>query len=388
MIVARAFPGPHAGRRGRLAVDRRASFHATHVAGIAAGDSGTCSPGGADHPATCGLSGVAPRAYLGNYRVFNVPTPIGHIANTPEIAAAFESAVRDGMDVINFSGGGAETEPANDAMIEVVHNVAAAGVVPVISAGNDRDEFGMGTVGSPGTAPDAITVAAVSNTHVFAPVLSVQSSGAPDELKRIPVASAGGSRFPGAFAFSARQLVDVERITGVGGADVERHLCGPDDDLNNEAKSPLRPGSLGGLIALVSRGHCTFASKAIRAARAGAAGLVLVDNRPGEANAIPLALPLPSGMISDLDGARLRAYLGTTGGRAPVTVSNIIARDETGRSGIVTSFSSGGPTAFEHLLKPDISAPGGQVLSSTLPGVQRRRRSSPSSTGRAWPRRT
>jgi minor extracellular serine protease Vpr len=367
VIVARAFPGPNAGRRGRLAVDRRASFHATHVAGIAAGDSGTCSPGGADHPATCGLSGVAPRAYLGNYRVFNVPTPIGHIANTPEIAAAFESAVRDGMDVINFSGGGAETEPANDAMIEVVHNVAAAGVVPVISAGNDRDQFGMGTVGSPGSAPDAITVAAVSNTHVFAPVLSVQSAGAPDDLKRVPIASAGGTRFPGAFAFSARELVDVETITGVAGADVERHLCGPEDDVNNEAKSPLRPGSLGGLIVLVSRGHCTFASKAIRAARAGAAGLVLVDNRPGEANAIPLALPLPSGMISDLDGARLRAYLGTTGGRAPVTVSNIIARDETGRSGVVTSFSSGGPTAFEHLLKPDISAPGGQVLSSTLP---------------------
>ncbi len=171
VIVARAFPGPNSGRPGRLAVDRRASFHATHVAGIAAGDAGTCSPGGRDHPATCGLSGVAPRAYIGNYRVFNVPTPIGHVANTPEIAAAFESAVRDGMDVINFSGGGAETEPANDAMIEVIHNASVAGVVPVISAGNDRDDFGMGSVGSPGTAPDAITVAAVSNTcsHLSSP---------------------------------------------------------------------------------------------------------------------------------------------------------------------------------------------------------------------------
>jgi minor extracellular serine protease Vpr len=360
VIVARAFPGPNSGRRGRLAVDRRASFHATHVAGIAAGDAGTCTPSGADHPATCGLSGVAPRAYIGNYRVFNVPTPIGHIANTPEIAAAFEAAVRDGMDVINFSGGGAETEPANDAMIEVVHNVAAAGVVPVISAGNDREEFGMGTVGSPGSAPEAITVAAVSNTHVFAPVLTVQSSGAPGDVKAIPVASAGGARFPGGFAFSPRVLVDVGTLT-------ERHLCGPEDDVNNESKTPLPTGSLSGVIVLVSRGHCTFASKAARARQAGAAGLVLVDNRPGEANAIPLVLPLPSGMISDLDGARLRAYLSTTGGRAPVTVSNIIARDETGRSGVVTSFSSGGPTAFEHLLKPDLSAPGGQVLSSTLP---------------------
>ena len=367
VIVARAFPGPNSGRPGRLAVDRHASFHATHVAGIAAGDSGTCSNGGADHPPTCGLSGVAPRAYIGNYRVFNVPTPIGHIANTPEIAAAFEAAVRDGMDVINFSGGGAETEPANDAMIDVIHNVAAAGVVPVISAGNDRDEFGLGTVGSPGTAPEAITVAAVSNTHVFAPILSVQSGDAPSNVKRIPIASAGGTRFPGAFSFTARNLIDVGTVTGVGGADVERHLCGPDDDPNNQNKSSLRAGSLSGLIVLASRGHCTFASKGIRAARAGANGLVLVDNRPGEANAIPLVLPLPSGMISDLDGARLRAYLATAGGRTPVTIGNIITRDETGRSGVVTSFSSGGPTAFEHLLKPDVSAPGGQVLSSTLP---------------------
>ena len=97
VIVARVFPGPNSGPPGRLAVDRDASFHGTHVAGIAAGDAGTCSPGGPDHPPTCGLSGVAPRAYLGNYRVFTVPTPIGHTANTPEIVAAFDSAVRDGM---------------------------------------------------------------------------------------------------------------------------------------------------------------------------------------------------------------------------------------------------------------------------------------------------
>src|ERR671935_1010224 len=367
VIVARAFPGPNSGRPGRLAVDREASFHATHVAGIAAGDSGTCSPGGPDHPPTCGLSGVAPHAYLGNYRVFNVPTPIGQIANTPEIAAAFEAAVRDGMDVINFSGGGAETEPANDALIDVIHNVAAAGVVPVISAGNDRDEFGMGTVGSPGSAPDAITVAAVSNTHMFAPVLSIADPGAPSTVEQIPIASSGGTRFPGAFTFTPHDLVDVGTLTGVGGDPVERHLCGPDDDPNNDSKTSLRPGSLSGAVALALRGHCTFLSKSTRAARAGAIGLVLADNRPGDPNAIPIPLVRPAGMISDLDGASLRAYLDAHGGRAPATIGNIIQRDEDGRSGVITSFSSGGPTAFAHLLKPDVSAPGDQILSSTLP---------------------
>jgi minor extracellular serine protease Vpr len=366
VIVARAFPGPNSGRPGRRALDRRASFHGTHVAGIAAGDSGTCSPGGRDHPATCGLSGVAPRAYIGNYRVFNVPTPIGHVANTPEIAAGFEAAVRDGMDVINFSGGGAETDPANDAMIDVIRNVVAAGIVPVISAGNDRDDFGMGTVGSPGTAPEAITVAAVSNTHVFAPILSVRTPGAPEAVGRIPVASAGGTVFPNTFSFTTRRLVDVGSLTS-GGLPVDRRLCGPEDDTNNADKTPLSAGSLTGAIALASRGHCTFLSKAIRAARAGAIGLVLADNRPDGPGPIPIALPIPAGMISDVDGARLRDYLATTRGATEVTIGNLVQRVETGRSGVVTSFSAGGPTAFEHLLKPDVSAPGGAILSSTLP---------------------
>jgi subtilisin family serine protease len=92
VIVARAFVGAGADDRSRLALDPQASFHGTHVAGIAAGNAGTTAPAGADHPETPGLSGVAPRALIGNYRVFNVPTPVGHVGNTPEIIAAFESA--------------------------------------------------------------------------------------------------------------------------------------------------------------------------------------------------------------------------------------------------------------------------------------------------------
>ena len=104
VIVARSFPGPGAGRRGRLPLVRDASFHGTHVAGIAAGRAGTFSAGGPDHPPVTNLSGIAPNAWIGNYRVFNVPTRARLPANTPEIVAGFEAAVRDGMDVINFSG--------------------------------------------------------------------------------------------------------------------------------------------------------------------------------------------------------------------------------------------------------------------------------------------
>ena len=71
-------------------------------------------------------------------------------------------------------------------------------------------------------------------------------------------------------------------------------------------------------------------------------------------------------MISDLDGAQLRAYLESRGGRTAIRVGRAFERIETGRSSIVTSFSSAGLTAFDHQLKPDVGAPGGAILSATL----------------------
>ena len=365
VIVARSFVGVGADDRTPLAVDPEASFHGTHVAGIAAGNAGTTAPAGADHPETPGLSGVAPRAQIGNYRVFNVPTPVGHVGNTPEIVAAFEAAVLDGMDVINFSGGGPQTDPASDAIIEAVRNVAAAGVVPVISAGNDRDEYGLGSAGSPGTAPDAISVAAVSNAHVYVPALRVTASEAPDVLTHIPFVRTAGAATPAAWGSADQQLVDVGTIMGTGGVPVPRDLCGPPGNLDG-GPSPLPAGSLTGAIALVSRGACTFALKASRVRAAGATGIVLVDNRPGEANGVPIQLDVPGGMIADLDGSVLRSYLAGRGGRTAIRIGREPQELQTGRSGIVTSFSSGGLTAFGHLLKPDVGAPGGQILSATL----------------------
>lgn len=366
VIVARAFPGPGSGAAGTLPLDRQASFHGTHVAGIAAGDANTTAPPGRDHPVVTGLSGVAPRAWLGNYRVFNVPAPLagGDFAETPEIVAAFESAVADGMNVINFSGGGPETDPALDAMIPTIRNVVAAGVVPVIAAGNDRDDFGLGSVGSPGSSPDAITVAAVSNSHFFGRELTVVSPTLQGSNTVPIVPTADG--LPGSWADTPQTLQDVGRLTGVNRRPVDRHLCGPATN-PNVLKPTLKPRSLQGKIALVERGECTFASKAFRASAAGAIGIIVSDNRPGDPNPIPLQLGFPMAMISDLDGQRLVAATASTGGQAKIEVSRDTLETDTGRSGVITSFSSGGPTDFGHLLKPDISAPGAQILSSTLP---------------------
>ena len=280
--------------------------------------------------------------------------------------------MRDGMNVINFSGGGPQVEPANDALVEAIHNVAAAGVVPVIAAGNDGDDFGIGSAGSPGTAPDAISVAAVSNTHVFAPALDVTAPDGPSAVKGIPFLGENGGLAPDRWATADQTLVDVGSIVGTDGRGVERHLCGPANDLASTS-GQLPPGSLTGTIALVQRGLCPFETKADQAKAAGAIGVVYADNRAGEANGIPTSLPLPGGMIADLDGDHLRAFLATHGGRTTVRVGHDPLELETGRSGVITSFSSRGPTAFGHDLKPDLSAPGGQILSSTLPNTSESR---------------
>ena len=369
VIVARSFPGPGSGKPGRLPLVRTQSFHGTHVSGIAAGVQGTIAPAGPDHPTVTGLSGIAPRAWLGNYRVFNTPVLTGgYDAFTPQIVQAFESAVEDGMDVINFSGGGPEPDPASDALLEATDNVAAAGVVPVISAGNDRDDFGLGSIGSPSNAPDAISVAAVSNLHVFGPELTVTATGAPASLQHLPFAY--NVEVPSTWLHTDQTLVDIGSITGTDGHPVERHLCAPTGfDPNDSSHSTLPAGSLNGQVALVSRGGCTFVSKAERVQAAGGTGMVLVDNRAGEANFIGVVLPGGGGgMISDLDGANLRAFMDAHGGRTTFRSSSDQDPHEiqTGRSGIVTSFSSAGPTSFDHKLKPDLAAPGGQILSSTL----------------------
>ena len=54
------------------------------------------------------------------------------------------------MDVINLSLGEAEIDPSRDIVARALDGAAAAGVVPVVAAGNDYEELGAGSVTSPG----------------------------------------------------------------------------------------------------------------------------------------------------------------------------------------------------------------------------------------------
>jgi subtilisin family serine protease len=186
VIVARAFaPRKPKWKYARLPFDPQNSAHATHVAGIAAGNYRTKAQGSR-------ISGVAPKAYLGNYKVLTVPTgAFGLNGNSPEIVAGIEAAVKDGMDVINLSLGEAEIEPGRDIVARALDGAAAAGVVPVVAAGNDYEELGAGSVTSPGSSARAITAAAESESGPF--VASFSSGGpTPVSLRMKPDVTAPG----------------------------------------------------------------------------------------------------------------------------------------------------------------------------------------------------
>jgi subtilisin family serine protease len=225
VIVARAFPP-----RGVTSEEARAPFdsdessHGTHVAGIAAGNPETKA---FDNRV---VSGVAPRAYLGNYKALTrTAFGLSPNGNAPELVAAIEAAVKDGMDVINLSIGEPEIEPSRDIVARALDAAAAAGVVPVVAAGNDYDAVGAGSVSSPATSSAAIAVAAVASeggsrfTH--ADFSSVGPT--PISLRLKPDVSAPGvailSSLPGGWGSFSGTSMASPHVAGAAALLAQRH---------------------------------------------------------------------------------------------------------------------------------------------------------------------
>jgi subtilisin family serine protease len=226
VIVARAFaPAGITYANARLPFDRGASEHGTHVAGIAAGNNGTITTNGFR------LSGIAPRAYLGNYKALSVPSQFGLNGNVPELAAAVEAAVSDGMDVINLSLGESDVEPSRDLLARALNAAADAGVPATVAAGNSGDT-GSGTIDSPATAAKAIAVAASTGGHdsIESDTIADFSSigPAPYSLGFKPDLTAPGegvdSSVPGAFAVLSGTSMAAPHAAGAIAVLEQRHL--------------------------------------------------------------------------------------------------------------------------------------------------------------------
>ncbi|UPM52528.1 S8 family serine peptidase [Gottfriedia acidiceleris] len=135
--------------------------HGTHVSGTIAGDSRNNSP--------YALRGVAPEVQLYGYRVLGP-----HGGSDEDVIAGIEQSYRDGCQVINLSLGSNINDSLSSNAV-AINNVTDLGVTAVIAAGNSGP--GVGSIGTPGAAPKAITVGAMTfpkpiptfDIHSFAP---------------------------------------------------------------------------------------------------------------------------------------------------------------------------------------------------------------------------
>ena len=243
VIVARAFPPPGATwKYVSKPFDPEQSGHATHVAGIAAGNYRTQTDLGGR------LSGVAPRAYIGNYKALTVPTNsgVGLNGNAPELVAAIEAAVADGMDIINLSLGEPEITPNRDIVALALDAAAAAGVVPVVAAGNDYDELGAGSVSSPGSSERAITVAAAELYPKGVDLASFSAAGpTPLSYRLKPDVTAPGSdilsSIPGGWSTASGTSMAAPHVAGGAALLVQRHTTWTVDQVKSALVNTARP---------------------------------------------------------------------------------------------------------------------------------------------------
>lgn len=304
--------------------------HGTHVAGTVACNHET--------PATVSgvvipyaISGVAPRALLGNYNVF--PAEVAS-ARSEDIMNAIESAYADGFDVANMSlGGGANG--FQDLLTVAVDNLDVANMVVAVAAGNSGP--GHFTVESPGSAARALAAGASTVPHFV---------GAPVTVSGTTYGAASGD-----FAVVTADLTAQLSV-----------VSGTTNGLSN-ACSPLT-GNLSGTIALISRGVCTFSTKIRNAQSAGAIAVLVANNVQGDPTAMgsdgtPNQPTVPAYMVSLGTG---QALLGSNG--ASATIAADLAYFSTTNVDFMAGFSSQGPTDVDFRVKPDVVAPGVNVLSS------------------------
>ncbi|KAK1713976.1 serine endopeptidase [Colletotrichum lupini] len=311
--------------------------HGTHVAGIIAGNSSI-------------LTGVAPAATLYAYKVF------GTVDGTDEdtLIEAFLAAYEAGVDIITSSIGGISGFTDN-AWAVVATRLVDQGVVVTISAGND------------GQAGAYAASSGSSGEHVVA-VASVEA----DVL--------ASSSFRGVFSLGGETnetRVAYRAVEDWYPSEVKDWPIVPlslNSSTADEACNPLPAGTtpdLTGVVALVRRGGCNFDQKQRNLAPFNASHILFYSNE------MPLVRPTTedtSSLIAMVDARVGAAIIGTVRAGGKVTadfaerpIFHIVGINNEENGGVASSFTSIGATN-DLFIKPDVAAPGGQILSSYVGG--------------------
>ena len=313
------------------------------------------------------ITGVAPKAFLGNYKVFGSPGVNEYTYRSAWIQALTD-AVNDHMDIVTLSLGEGDPaffgpldkgvavcgDPICDVGAQAVENASSLGTLVVAAAGNGGDIGQQGvtryTVNSPGTAPSAIAVGASANSHLVYQTVRVNGSNGLGNLRGL---TGDGPKI------GSPLTAKVLDVTTSGD--------------NGQACAAMPAGSLTGAWALIQRGTCYYSDKVNFAQAAGAIGAIIYQSAGVDdftARMYVQNTGIPAVLIGNSDGYALKTYLATNP-NATVTVDPAYAAADNPQVNTVAAFSSRGPSVGnfaatrDFALKPELVAPGTNIYTAT-----------------------
>ncbi|XP_006282786.2 subtilisin-like protease SBT4.2 [Capsella rubella] len=298
--------------------------HGSHTASTAAGNKvkGVSVNGVAQGTARGGVP-------LGRISVYKVCEPAG--CSGDRLLASFDDAIADGVDVITISLGGGVTKVDIDPIAIGSFHAMTKGIVTTVAVGNAGIELGK----ADNVAPWLISVAAGSTDRRF--VTNVVNG----DDKMIPGRSINdfdlkGKKYPLAYGKTASNNCTEELARG----------C--DSGCLNTVK---------GKIVV-----CDVPNNVMEQKNAGAVGTILHVNDVDTPGLGPIAVST----LDDTNYEALRSYLLSSPNPQGTIMKTETAKDND--APIVPTFSSRGPnTLFSDILKPDITAPGVNILAAYSP---------------------
>lgn len=331
--------------------------HGTHVAGtIAATGNNPSSP--------FDTLGIAPKADLYAYRVLG-PYGSGPSAG---IIKAIDQAVKDGMQVLNLSLG-SPSNTAYDPLNVAVNNASIAGAIVCIAAGNNGMNAAgnrqLQSLGTPGTASLPITVAA---SNYGGGATKMYNAATVDNSATMAI-KVTGSDMSNVFADSKITAKNLNYVDGKGYQYTLVTGSGNTATSHDQLKA-LPDNSLAGQILVVKRGALTFTDIPPEAARLGA-GAILIINKDTEEGFLPNITiageklnSLPIFSITHQSGDSLASVYTTTVGQGNASYIDFGTLSLVDQSKTPASFSSIGPVSETAAIKPDITAPGVDIMST------------------------
>ncbi|CAK8542271.1 unnamed protein product [Lathyrus sativus] len=300
--------------------------HGTHTASTAAGD---LVPNANLFGLANGTSrGAVPSARLAIYKVCWSSSGCADM----DILAAFDAAIHDGVDVISISIGGGRPDYVHDPISIGAFHAMRKGIITVASAGNDGPS--MATVTN--TAPWIVTVAASGIDRTFKSTIQL---GSGKNVSGIGIS-----------CFNPKQ----NQYTIINGIDAAK------DSKSKEDAKFCNSGSLGENKVKGKLVYCigSWGIEANVKEIGGIGAVIEYDSYPDVAQ----IFMAPATIVNHSIGESVTSYIKST--RSPSAVI-YKSHEEKVQAPFTATFSSRGPNpGSTHILKPDIAAPGIDILAS------------------------